>query len=113
MQKAYRKQERATKKEYKSTTWALRNKTGKTKAHLELKQVRDIKSSKRELCKFRGNMGMFLNGGDNLVVVQMEKAEVLNTFLPQTSQAKITPRFPGVPGWFGKEQVRDNKLGMS
>lgn len=65
-----------------------------------------------ELCKFR-NVGMLLNGGDNLVVVQREKAEVLNTFLPQSSQAKITPRFPGVQGWCGKEQVRDNKLGMS
>lgn len=65
-----------------------------------------------ELCKFR-NVGMLLNQGDNLVVVQREKAEVLNTFLPQSSQAKITPRFPGVQRWYGKEQVRDNKLGMS
>lgn len=86
---------------------------GKTKAHLELKQVRDIKNSKRELCKFKGNMGMLLNGRDNLVVMQIAKAEVLNAFLPQSSQTKVTPRFPGVPGWFGKEQVRKNKSGMS
>jgi len=81
--------------------------------HLELKQVRDTKSSKRELCKLRGNVMMSPNGGNNLVVVQMEKADILNMFFPQSSQTKITPRFPGVPGWFGKEQVRDNKLGMS
>lgn len=98
-----RKQDQATKKEYKSTTLAPRNKIGKTKAHLVLKQMKGIKSSKRKLCKFRGNVGMSLNGGDNLVVVKMEKAEVLNTLLPQSSQAKITPRFPGVSGWFGKE----------
>lgn len=65
-----------------------------------------------ELCKFR-NVGMLLNGGDNLVVVQREKAEVLNTLLPQSSQAKITPRFPVVQSWCGKEQGRENKLGMS
>lgn len=53
---------------------------------------------------------MLLNGGDNLVVFRMEKAEVLNTFLPQSSQAKITPRFPGVPAWFGKEQVREQQV---
>lgn len=50
---------------------------------------------------------MLLNGGDNLVVVQMEKVEVPNTFLPPSSQAKITLRFADVPGWFEKTQFRD------
>lgn len=77
---------------------ALRNNIEKTKEHLEWKQVMDVNSSKTELCKFRGNVRMLLNGGDNLVVVQMKKAEVLNTFLPPFSQAKITPRFPDVRG---------------
>lgn len=67
--------------------------------------MRGIKGSKRKLCKFKGNVGIILNGGGNLV----EKAEVLNTFLPQSSPAKITPRFPG---GLGKEQVRD-KAGMN
>lgn len=72
----------------------------------------DLNSSKTELCKFRGNVRMLLNGGDNPVVMQMKKAEVLNTFLPLSSQAKITPRFPDVQRWFEKKHFRD-KLGMS
>lgn len=56
---------------------------------------------------------MSLNGRDNLVVTHIAKADVLNVFLPQSSQTNVTPRFSSVPGRFGKEQVRNNKLGMS
>lgn len=72
----------------------------------------DVNSSKTELCKFRGHVRILLNGGHNPVVEQMKKAEVLNTFLPPSSQEKITPRFPDVAGWFEKKHFRD-KLGMS
>lgn len=52
---------------------------------------------------FRGNVGLLLNRGDNLVAVGMEKAEAFSTFLPKSSWVMITPRFPAVPGLFGKE----------
>lgn len=74
--------------------------------------MRDVNSSKTELCKFNRNVRMLLNGGDNSVVVQMKKAEVLNTLLLPSSQVKITPRFPDVPGWFERKHFGD-KLGMS
>lgn len=48
-------------------------------------------------------MGLILNRGDNPVALGMEKAEAFSTFLPISSWVMITPRFPAVPGLFGKE----------
>lgn len=56
---------------------------------------------------------MLLNKGDNLGAVEMEKAEVLSTFLPKSSRAMITPTLLAVSGFSGKEQVTEDKLGTS
>lgn len=71
----------------------------------------DVNNSKTELCKFRGNVRMLLNGGDKPVVVQLKKAEILDTFLPPSSQANILDIQMYQDG-FEKKHFRD-KLGMS
>ena len=45
------------KKDYGSRTWACRDGVRKAKAHLELKQVRDVKVSKKDLCRYISSKG--------------------------------------------------------
>lgn len=63
----------------KSTAQALTRKIREAKARLELKLVRDIKVSKVKRDTYRNNMGLQVDGRDNTVTVNTEKAEVIST----------------------------------
>lgn len=63
----------------KSTAQALMDKIREAKARLELKLVRDIKVSKVKRDTYRNNMGLQVDGRDNTVTVNTEKAEVIST----------------------------------
>lgn len=75
--------------------------------------IKTSDGSKKKFCKIRGNVGMLKNEVHRLVIVVLEKAEVLIIFLPKSSEAVITSGFPVLPGLVGKEQFMEEKLGMS
>lgn len=66
--------------EVKSTAQALRGQIREAKAQLELKLMRDIKGSKVKRDAYRYNMGPQVNGRDNTVTDNTEKAEVTSIF---------------------------------
>jgi len=58
---------------------------------MELNLARDVKVRKKGLCKYIGkkrktreNVGLLLNQMEDLVAQDMEKAELLNAFLPHS-----------------------------
>ncbi|PKU35817.1 hypothetical protein llap_9497 [Limosa lapponica baueri] len=80
--------------EYRETIRVVRNQIRQAKAHIELNLARDIKGNKknyryvRDKGKTREDVGPLQKEMGDLITQDMEKAEVLNDFLPPFSLAR-------------------------
>jgi len=86
------KQEQAAWEEYREIVQAARDQVGKAQPLIELNLARDIKGNKKSFYRYvshkrktRENEGPLWKETADLVTQDMEKAEVLNDFLPQSS----------------------------
>ncbi|CAM4551684.1 unnamed protein product [Caretta caretta] len=122
---AYKKRKvgHMTREEYKNIARACRNEIRRAKSHLELQLVRDVKSNKKGFFRYVGNkkkakesVGPLMNEGGNLVMEDVEKANVLNAFFASVFTNKVSSQTAalGITTWgidgqpsVEKEVVRD------
>jgi len=87
--------------EYRNVVRACRDATRKAKAHLELKLARDVKNNKKGFLNYisskrktRDNVGTLLNEVGVPLMEDVEKTELLNALLLQSSVARQALRNP-------------------
>ncbi|KAK4811145.1 LOW QUALITY PROTEIN: hypothetical protein QYF61_019776 [Mycteria americana] len=116
------KQGYASWEEYRDTAQECTDGIRKAKAQLELSLARDAKNNKKGFYRYVGqkrkikeNVPPLVNKTGELVTTDMEKAEVLNNFLPQFSMVISLPTSlkplnlrAGTGGTVGEDQVQDH-----
>ncbi|GAB0182313.1 mitochondrial enolase superfamily member 1 [Grus japonensis] len=126
---AYRgwKQGQVAWEEYRETVQAARDQVRKAKALIEFNLARDVKGKKKSFYRYvsdkrktRENVGPLLKETGDLVIQDMEKAEVLNNFFAlvftgkgsshttQVTEGKGRDSENKEPSTVGKDQVQDH-----